>query len=271
MGNPLASLIVSTYSNQKYLELVLLSAAQQTNNRFEVIISEDAQHTHIKEFIQNLSYPLPLKHISQPDEGWQKNKALNRAIEIASTDYLVFIDEDCLLHPRFMEFHIRFASDERILAGKRIKLDQHTTQLVIEKKLWIDNLNGYILQNFRRIKRQGAKFVEEGIFFDPKGFLGFIPSLRGMYQLKGCNMSFSRNAIYAINGFDEDYKQPAIGEDIDLTWRFIKAGYKLKSLRNLAVQYHLYHKENWNNQDSNMEMMRRKQAQNQYICLNGIR
>ena len=54
-------------------------------------------------------------------------------------------------------------------------------------------------------------------------------------------MSFSKAAILEINGFDEDYIRPAIGEDIDLTWRFIAAGYHLVAARNLAVQYHLYH------------------------------
>ena len=91
-----------------------------------------------------------------------------------------------------------------------------------------------------------------------------------MYQLKGCNMSCSKKAIYAINGFDEDYIRPAIGEDIDLTWRFEKAGYRLKSVRNLAVQYHLYHKENWIDQSENIKEMEEKKARNEYICKNGI-
>ncbi len=92
-----------------------------------------------------------------------------------------------------------------------------------------------------------------------------------MSQLKGCNMSFSKEAIYSINGFDEDYIRPAIGEDIDITWRFNKAGYPLKSLRNLAVQYHLYHKENWIDQEENIIIMEQKKRENLYICKNGFR
>lgn len=83
-------------------------------------------------------------------------------------------------------------------------------------------------------------------------------------------MSFSRAAIQAINGFDEDYTRPAIGEDIDLVWRFEKAGFILFSLRNLAVQFHLHHKENWFDQSENIRMMQEKQKANRYICLNGI-
>ena len=83
-------------------------------------------------------------------------------------------------------------------------------------------------------------------------------------------MSFSKNAICKINGFDEDYKLPAVGEDYDLTWRFNAAGFKHKSVRNLAVQYHLQHQENWMNQDENMEICRRKQHNNEFVCKNGL-
>lgn len=46
------------------------------------------------------------------------------------------------------------------------------------------------------------------------------PELRTMSQLKECNMSMYKDAIVSINGFDEDFFRPAIGEDIDLVWRF---------------------------------------------------
>lgn len=271
MSSPVASLIISAYNNVRYLDLVIKSALQQTDRRFEVIVTEDAQHEQMSNFIQSIKGAINIRHITQPDVGWRKNRALNRAIEAAATDYLIFIDEDCVLHPRFIEFHIKRSDPDRILAGKRIKLDPETTQLILENKLWIDGLNGYILKNFALIKSRGAQFVEEGVFINPKGPLGFIPALRSMYQLKGCNMSFSRKAIYAINGFDEDYTRPAIGEDIDLGWRFEQAGYKMKSLRNIAVQYHLHHESGWSNQDENVRMMQQKKAQNHYVCLNGIK
>lgn len=83
-------------------------------------------------------------------------------------------------------------------------------------------------------------------------------------------MSFSKKALYAINGFDEDYTLPAIGEDVDILWRLQQAGYQLKSVRNMAVMYHLHHKESWVSQEENKEKMRQKMEQNTYICKNGI-
>jgi GT2 family glycosyltransferase len=120
------------------------------------------------------------------------------------------------------------------------------------------------------MKRRGAQFGEEGLFIDPSSWLGWIPKMRTMYQIKGCNMSFSKKALFDINGFDEDYTRPAIGEDIDLGWRFRGLGYRIKSLRNLAVQYHLFHKESWVDQKENELIMKRKQQSKQYVCQNGI-
>lgn len=113
----LASLIISTYKNTEFLKAVLNSVFAQSDLRFEIIISEDAEHEHVKRFIEQIKSPVPLYHLTQPDIGWRKNLALNRAIAASNTDYLVFIDEDCVLHPRFMEFHIKWANEKAILAG----------------------------------------------------------------------------------------------------------------------------------------------------------
>lgn len=65
-------------------------------------------------------------------------------------------------------------------------------------------------------------------------------------------MSFSKKAIYAINGFDEEYTLPAVGEDTDLFWRFQAAGFQVKSVRNLAqCSINLYHTEIWNDKTQN--------------------
>ncbi len=209
-----ASVIVSIYSNVEALKLVLDSLSFQTDQRFEVIISEDANHTHVRKFLDEYEFQGDLTHLSHPDVGWTKNIALNKAIRQAKYDYLIFVDGDCILHPRFVEYHLKYASDDVVLAGKRIKLDPVTSQKILANEIPIELISNYVHNNFLKIKKQGAQFVEEGFFFGDEGFLGFVAKIRKMTNLKGCNMSFSKKAIYAINGFDEEYVKPAIGEDI---------------------------------------------------------
>lgn len=265
-----ASLIISVYKNTTALKSVLDSLKDQTFKDFEIVISEDGNSPEMKNFLASYPFEQTWQHLTQEDLGWRKNRALNRAILAAKADQLVFIDGDCVLHPRFMEMHHRYASDRRILAGKRIKLNNELSQALLDKKFLADDVQTYLLHHFLRLRKLGFRFHEEGFFIDPDKILGFIPQIRKMTQLKGCNMSFSKKAILSINGFDEDYVRPAIGEDIDLVWRFERAGYSLFSLRNLAVQYHLHHQENWSDQSENIQMMEEKRKADQFICQNGI-
>jgi GT2 family glycosyltransferase len=265
-----ASLIISVYKDTSSLKVVLDSLRFQTEKDFEIIISEDGEDENMLRFISLYPFEYDHQHLTQEDLGWRKNRALNRAIKAAKAEWMIFIDGDCVLHPRFIEHHVKLANEKYILAGKRIKLDPVLSSYLIGDTEVILKMQQILLKLLVSPGRKKPGFYEEGIFIDPSGLFGFIPRLRRMNKLKGCNMSFSKRAAMAINGFDEDYTLPAIGEDIDLTWRFTGCGYSLRSLRNLAVQYHLYHKENWSSQEINTDKMNGKQFRREYVCRNGL-
>lgn len=264
-----ASLIISVYKNIPFLKAVLDSLIYQTENSFEIIITEDGEDTSMRDFISNYNFRHDYQHLTQEDLGWRKNKALNNAIRAARAEWLIFIDGDCVLHPRFIEMHVRNAGENLILAGKRVKLNEKISRELLHQPATLTTMQQFMLKNLL-FKEKNLAFVEEGIFISPDGLFGWIPKMRKLNHLKGCNMSFSKKAIEAINGFDEDYVLPAVGEDADLTWRFCGAGYTLKSVRNLAVQYHLYHKESWTSQEANLKLMAGKQAKKEFVCKNGL-
>jgi len=264
-----ASLIIAIYNNIRFLKAVLDSLHYQTEKDFEIIIAEDGESASVKDFIDNYLFEQPWQHLTQKDEGWRKNQAMNKAIQASNTDWLIFIDGDCVLHSRFIEMHLRYANENRVLAGKRVKLDKTSSNLVLDDSSNIKLLQKRLLHKLIFGKGH-IRYIEEGIFISPNSFFGFIPKLRSLNHFTGSNMSFSKKAIYSINGFDEDYLLPAVGEDYDLTWRFNSAGFKHISVRNLAVQYHLQHRENWVNQEENMEICRKKQLENKFVCKNGL-
>jgi cellulose synthase/poly-beta-1,6-N-acetylglucosamine synthase-like glycosyltransferase len=265
-----ASLIISVYKDTQSLKVVLNCLRHQTEKNFEIIVSEDGEDEKMRRFIAEYNFENDYQHLSQEDMGWRKNMALNNAIKAAKSEWLIFIDGDCVLHPRFIEHHVKLADENYILAGKRIKLNPRLSDLFSRDDEAIFKMQQILLKLVFRSGREELGFYEEGIFIDPSGFFGFVPRLRKMTKLLGSNMSFSKNAAIAINGFDEDYILPAAGEDADLCWRFKGCGYRLRSLRNIAVQYHLYHKLNWTNQDINLDMMSAKQSRSEYICRNGL-
>jgi GT2 family glycosyltransferase len=265
------SLIISVYKNVRDLHVVLEGLKFQTCKEFEIVISEDGEFEEMKKFIASYQHPNKIVHLTQCDVGWRKNQALNNAIRKADGDYLVFIDGDCILHERFIENHLRFASKHHIVAGKRVKLGPTYSDYFRTHIHRLPELEKMLVKEAAKAKRDGARFIEEAFYFNPDSVWGRMAKWRKMKQLKGCNMSLYRESIEKINGFDEDYKLPAIGEDIDLTWRFQGVGLGLFSVRNLAVQYHLYHKENWSDQSENQAMMEEKMRQKQFVCVNGLK
>lgn len=264
-----ATLIISVYKNVPFLKAVLDSFGLQTEKDVEIIIAEDGQDEGVMKFVSAYPFECPYLHVRQTDDGWRKNRVLNKAIKASNSNWLIFIDGDCVMHERFIEMHLRFAAPNRILAGKRVKLNNTLSEYLMIERMNAKNIQA-ILRRKLLGRKQGLQFVEDGIFVSPDGLLGFIPRKRSNEKLLGCNMSFSKDAIYAINGFDEDYVLPAFGEDRDLSWRFIGAGYTHFSLRNMAIVYHLHHKMGWSDQEENMEKYRKKKDKNEFVCCNGL-
>lgn len=265
-----ASVIISVYKNTTFLKVVLDSLKLQTERDFEIIISEDGCHETMENFVASYAFEHDYQHVTQEDLGWRKTKALNNAVRHARSDWLIFIDGDCVLHPRFVEMHLRYAEENTILSGRRVKLDEPTSAYLLNNApesilkmptiLWKKLLFG-----------KGAIInIEESFYFNPRGALGLIPALRTTKYLRGCNMSFSKKAIYAINGFDESFILPAEGEDTDLLWRFLAVGFKLKSVRSVAVQYHLYHTQKWHDNTENKKKVQTKMERNEYFCKQGL-
>lgn len=257
-----ASLIISVYKNTKFLNVVLESLKYQTENDFEIIISEDGESEEMRDFIKSYRFRHLHTHLTQPDEGWRKNRALNRAILAAKAEQLIFIDGDCVLHPRFIEAHTYKFNPDVINAAKRVMLNDSLSQKLIDNPRIVTSLQPYMW--LALIRPHGIKRIEEGIYFPS------LHHIRKLEYLTGCNMSFSRKAIMAINGFDEDYSKPAYGEDTDLVWRFKMAGFKFRSLRNTAVQYHLSHPLSWTDQSENMALGHEKAARHEFVCKNGL-
>ena len=259
-----ATVVISVYKNVKALSLILESLRVQTCKDFDIIISEDGEDAAMRQFVEQYDWFCRYKHLTQTDDGWRKNRALNRAVLAANNQWLIFIDGDCVVHRRFVEMHLRYAEPNKILLGKRVKLSSDISTQLLDSTLSVSDLPALMwrLLFFNR----GCRYVDEGLFIPY--FLSF--SLRSTRSLTGCNMSFSREAIMSINGFDEDYVRPAIGEDVDIYWRLKANGYEPISIRNRAIAYHLYHKENWTEQEENKAKMELNIKKNQIVCLNGI-
>jgi glycosyltransferase involved in cell wall biosynthesis len=237
-----ATVIAAFYNKIDYLKLVLAGFERQTLKEFELIIADDGSAENVVAEIIKLksNYSFPIKHIWQEDKGFRKNKILNQAIKKAESDYLIFIDADCVPHRGFVEGHLNFSEKNISLTGRRVNLSQKITSILSEQKVQ----EGYLEKNFIMQAIDGifgkSIDVEKGIYFRNKFLLNlFNKKSRGIL---GCNFSLFKKDLIKINGFDERYEAPSIGEDSDVQFRLELSGVKVKSVNHAAVQYHLYHK-----------------------------
>lgn len=239
-----ATVILSFYNKIDVLKLVLTSLEYQSENDFEVVIADDGSSENVVNelnfFIENS--PLTIKHCWHPDNDWQKNKILNSAVRMASSNYFIFVDADCLLHQHFVREHLRYAKEKVVLTGRRVNLSEKTT-----RKLTIDRIKkGYLsipilIDSLRDGIFGKARDVEQGIYLG-KSWLGTWLNRKDKGVL-GSNFSITENDFYAVNGFDERFAEPAAGEDTDIEHRLERNNCKILTVRNRAIQYHIYHKE----------------------------
>ncbi len=268
--------IVPTYNRPRALKLCLLSLARQSMPPSEVLIADDGSGNETRDLIRVMQKQLhdvfPVGHVWQEDIGFRKPRILNEAARQAAGDYLVFIDGDCMAHRHYIRAHVERSDPAAILSGKRVDIGRQLTERLLEEetvlnspelKLLLDSLTGT------------SRKVEEA--FQIKN-----PLLRRLMHrdritddgVWGCNLSLYRDLFMAINGCDEDFLDGSL-EDNDLGIRVLNQGKQLRSMRGLAIIFHLWHPSSWSFESEkyqyNLGIIKRRIEMKETFCRNGIR
>ncbi|MGB5868374.1 MAG: glycosyltransferase [Arcobacteraceae bacterium] len=269
------SVIVSVYKNTNALNIVLKSLENQTILPDEIIISEDGNSDVMKEFVNTLTMKnIDIQHLTCEDIGWRKNIALNKAIVQSKGEYLIFIDGDVVPHKRFIEGHLYWSKPMRVCAGKRAEIGEKISQDILSEKLSIDTLCSKYLLWINKLHKDKVRHYEDGIYIKPNGlFFKYVVSKKHISYIIGCNFSCYKKDFESINGFNEDYILPSVGEDVDINWRFRASGIEVVSVRNIANVYHLWHKKGFgaNEGEINNKILKANKDINRFVCLNGIK
>lgn len=266
---PSISLIIAVYNKPENLRLILAACNRQTNKDFEIIIADDGSGPEIAAVFEDAKqrYALNIKHLWHEDKGWQKNVMLNKAIRASQSDYLAFIDGDCIPHRRFIEDHLSEKEENKVLCGRRAEMSERwSRQLTVEfiesgayeriglAELW-DGITGKAVN------------IEEGFRFDNKLINNLLHSkVRGIL---GSNFSIYKKEIEAINGFDELYDGPGCGEDSDIQFRLGLIGVECKPLRHKGVQFHIYHQRTKGSEDC-IQRFEEMKKRGEHCCIKGL-
>lgn len=231
---PLTSLIIATYNWPQALELCLLSVLQQKVLPAEVVIADDGSKEETRLLVEQFKqrFPIPVVHIWQPDEGFQLGKIRNKAMAATQGDYLIQIDGDLVLHPLFICDHMNAARPGYFIGGSRAMLTEGFSKEVLgDKILRFSFFEKGIYNRFNALHVPGlARFIE------------LFKKEKGLYNLRGCNMSFWKKDLVAVNGYNELISGWG-REDTELVIRFYNSGMKRVFFKLQGIVYHLYHKE----------------------------
>ncbi len=263
--------VISTYNNPRWLQKTLWGYENQSFCNFEIIIADDGSTAETRELIDSFKEKgiLRITHIWQPDNGFRKSEILNKAILAASSEYLIFTDQDCIPRNDFIQTHLNYAEPGYILSGGYFKLPLPISEAIIQENIVSGqafDLN-WLFEKGLKKNFKCTKLVKNHAF---RKFMNAITPANASWN--GCNASGWKEDMLKINGYNEDMQYG--GQDREFGERLFNLGIKSKQIRYSAICLHLYHKRPYKTKETleKNRMIRKNTRKSKIIeTPNGIR
>jgi glycosyltransferase involved in cell wall biosynthesis len=238
LNRPRVSLVVAVHNKPEFLEKVFTGLLNQTLKDFELVIADDGSGPAIADLIRRWSgkFLYPIAHVRQEHKGFRKTLVANKAAVRSRSDYLCFIDGDCILHHRFLQDHYETRRVGTVLSGRRVMLDEELTA-----GLTIGDIR------MRKIEKPSFWFghstpssVKHGMRLPAISTIEDVWRSNKNYCILGSNFSVFKGDFYHVNGYEEAIVGRGL-EDNNLSNRFKCAGIRIRTVARKAIQYHLFH------------------------------
>ncbi|MFM7800299.1 MAG: glycosyltransferase [Planctomycetota bacterium] len=226
---PRVTLAITTHARADALARVLACVRAQSRPPDELIVAEDgadaataavvAHHASVASAAQTAPR---LRHLQQPHQGFRVARLRNLAIAAATGDYIVFVDGDMLLHPRFVEDHARCARRGYWTQGVRVPLGADAS-----------TLPGPLSRGRFGLRRAA-------LWYAPRLQRALRSPGAGLLAVKSCNQGFWQDDLLRVNGFDERFEGWG-PEDKELCARLGHAGVRRQALLGGGIACHLHH------------------------------
>ncbi|MCP4768132.1 MAG: glycosyltransferase [Gammaproteobacteria bacterium] len=233
-----ASVIFTTYNHPKWLEKTLWGFSAQSFRDFEIIVADDGSNDETRSVIESLQaqIDIPIRHLWQEDDGFQKCRIMNKAIVESRGEYLIFTDGDCIPHPDFVRNHVELSAENTLLSGGYFKLPLGVSRAITKQDILAGNSTrpGWLL-------RHGVAFTPKisKLFSHPLvgAILDALTITRATWN--GHSSSTWKKHVIATNGFDERMQYG--GQDREFGERLVNMGIKPRQVRYRCSCVHLDH------------------------------
>lgn len=208
----LFSIIIPVYNRPSEIDKLLDSLTKQTVKTFEVIVIEDGSSIRCSEQVDKYKSFLNIKYYYKNNTG--PGLSRNYGCEKSEGDYYIFLDSDCVLPLHYIQtLYSSLMNDYADAFGGH------------------DNAHPDFSIHQKAINYAMTSFLTTG------GIRGGGEKLDKFYP-RSFNMGYSRAVFSATKGFSD----MRFGEDIDMSIRIIKNGFKTRLIKDAYV----YHKRRTN-------------------------
>ncbi len=232
-ANPTCAVVITTYNWPGALSLALAALRSQHRLPDEVLVADDGSDASTAELIRRyvIDFPVPLHHVWHEDDGFRAGAIRNRAIERASSEYIIQIDGDILLHPEAVRHHIAQARRATFVQGSRALLTRELTRRLLQES------------------RSHVRPFERGVRHRLNAW--YLPILAPfasrttndpLSRVRGCHVAYWRDDVLRINGYNEAMVGWGL-EDSEFVARLQHAGIARRALKFSSVAWHLWHRE----------------------------
>lgn len=202
------SLIIPVYNRPDEIEELLESLTLQTYKKFEVWVIEDGSTLPCEDICAKFQNKLTIHYVFKPNSG--PGPSRNYGMEIATGNYFIIFDSDCIIPPDYMK-----------------EVDSFLNKKFVECFGGPDAAHESFSNTQKSINYAMTAFLTTG------GIRGGNEKL-GKFQPRSFNMGISKEAFEKVGGFGKIHP----GEDPDLSFRMWEAGYDTALIPNAKV----YHK-----------------------------
>ncbi|HVT04113.1 MAG TPA: glycosyltransferase, partial [Thermoanaerobaculia bacterium] len=196
---PLVSILIAAYNEQRVIGRTIRALLASDFQQLEIVVVDDGSKDETFEEVERLfGDDLRVRVFRQPNNG--KASALNRAIDNASGEILVCLDADTIFAPDTISKLVRRFADPAVgaVAGN-VKVGNRVNSLT----RW---------QSIEYITSQNMDRMAFGY-------------LNAITVVPGAVGAWRREAVVEAGGYLTD----TMAEDMDLTWRIRRAGWRIES------------------------------------------
>jgi len=197
------TILLNVYNAEKNIERFFKSLKKQTYNHFSILVIDDGStDTTIKKINQYSSH-FDIEIIKRPHQGLRK--ARSYGVKKASCDILIILDSDLILNSEAIEELIKSLNQNEKIAAVGGVLKNAEKGMISESYAELRTL-------FIKLRTEQKDFVD---------------------WVNGGFCALKKKVIDEIGG----YTQQETSEDLDISWRIQKEGYKL-ALATKAIAFH---------------------------------